>query len=82
MRIKELLGVPVLDSKANEIGKVDDIDFDSENGSFDTMIINLDKGFFSKESVEIDFDEIDTIGDYVILKSEIVTIEKPDVEIE
>ena len=71
MKIREFLGSTVLDKNAYEVGKVDDIDFDKETGKIDKITLTLQKNIFSKDEIEIDFDDVATIGAYVILNKEI-----------
>ena len=71
MRMKAILGSSVLDSKANDIGKIVDLEFDSANGKFTKIIVSLKKGLISNDEIEIDYNDISTIGDYVLLKTTI-----------
>ena len=63
MRAKQFFGITVLDKKVKEVGKVEDVDIDTETGSVTTLVISLQKGLLSNDSIEVDFDKIDTIGD-------------------
>ncbi len=78
MKIKEFIGSTVLDKNANVVGKVENIDFDTETGNIETITLTLQKNLFSRDELEISFEDIATIGAYVILNKE---IEKP-VEVE
>lgn len=80
MKIKEFLGSTVLDKNAFEVGKVDNIDFNQENGQIEKVTLTLQKNIFSKDEIEIDFDDIATIGAYVILNKEIPKEEEETVE--
>ena len=71
MKIKEFLGSTVLDKNANVVGKVDNIDFNTETGKIEKISLTLQKNIFSKDELEIDFDDVATIGAYVILNKEI-----------
>lgn len=71
MKIKEFLGCTVLDKNAYEVGKVSNIDFDKETGKIETVTLTLQNNIFSRDELEIDFDDIQTIGAYVILNKEI-----------
>lgn len=71
MKIKEFLGSTVLDKNAYEVGKVSNIDFDKETGKIGTVTLTLQNNIFSRDELEIDFDDIQTIGAYVILNKEI-----------
>lgn len=71
MKIKKFLGSIVLDKNANELGKVADVDFDTETGKIEKITLTLQKNIFSKDELEISFDDVATIGAYVILNKEI-----------
>ena len=71
MKIGEFLGSTVLDKNAYEVGKVDDIDFNPDDGKIEKITLTLQKNIFSKDELEIDFDDVATIGAYVILNKEI-----------
>lgn len=71
MKIKEFLGSTVLDKNAYEVGKVDNVDFDIETGKIEKITLTLQKNIFSRDELEIDFDDIATIGAYIILSKEI-----------
>ena len=83
MRVKDLFGIVVLDSNINEIGKIEDVDFVVDTGVISKVIISTNKGLFSNDSIEINFEEISKIGDYDLLKSEFAaTDEVSEVTIE
>ncbi|WP_295609140.1 PRC-barrel domain-containing protein [uncultured Methanobrevibacter sp.] len=71
MKIREFLGSTVLDKNANEVGKVDNVEFNPEDGKIEKITLTLQKNIFSKDELEIDFDDVATIGAYVILNKEI-----------
>ena len=71
MKIRDFLGSTVLDKNANEVGKVDDVDFNPADGKIEKITLTLQKNIFSKDELEIDFDDVATIGAYVILNKEI-----------
>ena len=81
MKIREFLGSTVLDKNAFEVGKVGDIDFNKETGKIEKITLTLQKNIFSRDELEIDFDDIATIGAYIILNKEIEK-EEPEVEAE
>lgn len=80
MKIRDFLGSTVLDKKAYEVGKVDNIDFNTETGKIEKISLTLQKNLFSKDELEIDFDDVATIGAYVILNKEIPKEEEQPVE--
>ena len=67
MKIRDLLGSTVLDKKAFEVGKIDNVDFDIETGKIEKITLTLQKNLFSKDELEIDCEDVATIGAYVIL---------------
>ena len=64
MYTNELFGKEVLDSNANQIGKVMDIDVDMLQGIVHHMVV---KSSFTKKQV-VTLDKINKIGDKIILK--------------
>ena len=71
MQIKEFLGSIVLDKNAYEVGKVANVDFNTETGKIETIVLTLQKNIFSSDELEISFGDVATIGAYVILNKEI-----------
>ena len=71
MQIKEFIGSTVLDKNANVVGKVDNVDFNTETGKIETIVLTLQKNIFSRDELEISFEDIATIGAYIILNKEI-----------
>ncbi|MBO7444013.1 MAG: PRC-barrel domain-containing protein [Methanobrevibacter sp.] len=71
MKIKQLLGMMALDANANEVGKIDDAEFDPQVGKINAITIVLKKNFISSNKIEIDFEDVKSIGDYVLLDKEI-----------
>lgn len=75
MRAKKFFGITVLDKKVKEVGKVDDVEIDTETGKVVSLIVSLKKGILSNDEIEVDFENIATIGDYILLDTEIETAE-------
>lgn len=71
MKIREFLGSTVLDKNANIVGKVEDVDFETESGKIEEIILTLQKNIFSKDELQISFDDVETIGEYILLNKEI-----------
>lgn len=80
MKIREFLGSTVLDKNAYEVGKVDDIDFNPESGAIEKITLTLQKNLFSRDELEINFEDIATIGAYVILNKEIPKEDEEEAE--
>ncbi len=64
MNTKELLGKEILDVNAKKIGKVSDVDFDIQQGVINHIVIKA--GLTKKYNITLD--NIDKIGDKIILK--------------
>ena len=58
MKIKQLLGMMALDANANEVGKIDDAEFDPKEGKINAITIVLKKNFISSNKIEIDFEDV------------------------
>ena len=71
MRAKQFFGITVLDKKVNEVGKVEEVDIDTETGNITTLIVSLQKGILSNDLIEVGYDKIATIGDCILLNTEI-----------
>ena len=80
MKIKEFLGSTVLDKNAYEVGRVDNVDFNTQTGEIEKITLTLQKNLFSKDEIEIDFEDVATIGAYVILNKEIPKAQEEKVE--
>ena len=59
-----------------------DFDIDQKEGTINSMIVSLKKGVFSKEELEVPFEDIETIGGYVILAKELPKPEEAEEEVE
>ena len=73
VKIREFLGSTVLDKNANIVGKVEDVDLETESGKIEEIILTLQKNIFSKDELQISFDDVETIGEYILLNKEINT---------
>jgi sporulation protein YlmC with PRC-barrel domain len=78
MRIKELLGMQVLDTDANDIGKVTDADFNESTGQINKIAVSLKKNLLSHDEVLVHYNNIQSIGDYVLLNINISRDDKED----
>ena len=70
--VKDLIGKEVLDSDVNNMGIVDDIEFDKESNEILSLVLKR-KGISntlraSKSEDIVPFDLVKTIGDKIILK--------------
>ena len=64
MNTHELFGKEVLDASANKIGKVVDLDFDTQKGMIDHIIVKA--GLTTRYAFSLD--KRDKIGDTIVLK--------------
>lgn len=72
MKIKNILGMKVLDNKANEVGKINDVEFDVETGKIGEISISLKKNLLDKNNdVTVKYENVKSIGDYVLLDIDI-----------
>ena len=74
MRVSKILGKKVLDSNANFIGKISDVEVNVENYEIELIILNTGEISLRKNSYEFTPKDISKIGDYVLLN-----VEKSDV---
>ncbi|WP_461463204.1 PRC-barrel domain-containing protein [Methanobrevibacter sp.] len=72
MKIKNLLGMKVLDTNANEVGKINDVEFDVDDGKIGDITISLKKNLLDKNNdITVKYDNVKSIGDYVLLDIDI-----------
>ena len=87
MKITEIIGKKVLDSKIKEIGKIQDIDVDILENNINEIIINSKEFSIRKDYIKISPEDISGVGDYILLKINKEDLssknkeEVPDVEI-
>jgi sporulation protein YlmC with PRC-barrel domain len=65
--LKKIYGMTVIDHTGQDIGKIKKIDFDEINGKIKLFVVELHKGHFKHEKIEITFDKIQGITDNVVL---------------
>jgi sporulation protein YlmC with PRC-barrel domain len=70
MKVTELLGKKVLDKNAMGVGKVSDMDIDAVEGTVATITISSSDFSIGRDDFEITNQDIDQVGDYVLLKIE------------
>lgn len=72
MKAKEFFGQIVLDANANEIGKVEDLEFDKETGQISAIEVSHSHGAMrGSDRIEVSYEDIQKIGEYILLKNEI-----------
>jgi len=75
MKVSEFLGTRVLDKNAKEIGRVSDMYINPIMGIVNVITISTNEFGIRKKDIEIKPDEIEVLGDYLLLK-----IEKADID--
>lgn len=75
MKVSEFLGTRVLDKNGFEIGKVVDMFVEPKKGVINNIIISTGEFGLRRKDLEITTEDIEGMGDYVILN-----IEKTEVE--
>ncbi len=76
--LDDVIGKEILDSSANIVGKVKDIEIDNSLNRIESLII-IKKGFSKKimssnAEEKIPFENIDHVGDKIILKQDLKDI--------
>ncbi len=87
MNLKKFLGMLALDINANEIGKIRDVEFDQETGQITKIIVASKKNIMSSDDVALDFSDVKSIGDYVLVnttaeKVKATIVEEAEAEVE
>ncbi|MBI5680924.1 MAG: PRC-barrel domain-containing protein [Methanobacterium sp.] len=67
MKTSEILGKKVIDKNAYEVGKVHDFDLDTKKWSINGIYVS--SGILGSD-FRVSIDEVDKIGDFIILKIE------------
>ena len=75
MKISELMGKRVLDKNAMEIGKVSEVDLMPKEGIINTITISTGEMWVRNKTFEIKPNNIQQVGDYLILDLEEAEIE-------
>lgn len=67
MKTSKIIGKKVLDSEANDVGKVSDIDIDIKSNTINKVIINTGELSLRKVNYEVTPSMIAQVGDYILL---------------
>jgi sporulation protein YlmC with PRC-barrel domain len=76
MQVSDFLGKRVLDKNAMEIGKVSDVDLMPKEGVINSITISTGELWIRNKNFEVKPEDIEQIGDYVVLNLEESEIEK------
>ncbi|MDR2545412.1 MAG: PRC-barrel domain-containing protein [Methanobrevibacter sp.] len=71
MRVKNLLGMNVVDKSAIVVGEVEDVDFDQSTGKIQSLIISHKKNIISNKEIIISYNDIENLGDYILLNTSV-----------
>ncbi len=85
MQVSEFRGKKVLDNNAVEIGKVSDIDLMPKEGTITSITVSTGDMWLRNKNFQIKPEDINQIGDYVLLNlegSSIEEIEEEEKEVE
>jgi len=76
MKVSEFLGKKVLDKNAVDVGKISDMDINPKEGIINSLTVSVSDFGLRDKNFEVNINEIDKIGDYLILNIEKTEIEK------
>ena len=78
MKVSEFLGMKVLDKNGFEIGKISDMEIDPSKGSINSLDISRGDMAFKSQNYLVSIDELDKVGDYIILSLGLEDIESKE----
>lgn len=76
MKVSEFIGKKVLDKNALEIGKVSEVDISPKEGVIDSITVSTGDIWPRNKNFEIKSEDINQIGDYLLLNIEGSSIEE------
>lgn len=76
MKVSEFLGKKVLDKNAVDVGKISDMDIKPKEGKINSLTVSVSEFGLRDKYFEVNINEIDKIGDYLILNIEKTEVEK------
>lgn len=71
MKVNKILGMLAIDKNGIEIGKISNLDIDTETGEVITVTITKRENPIKSTNLLILFSEIKTIGDYIIVDKDV-----------
>lgn len=69
MKVSQIIGKKVLDSNANIIGKIHEMDIDLKEKCVKMLILNPVEISLKRVNIEVNPDLISEVGDYVLLNT-------------
>lgn len=75
MKVSEFLGKRVLDKNALEIGKISDMEINPLEGAIISVTVSKGELSFRQQAFMVTIDQLDKVGDYVVLKESSETLE-------
>lgn len=71
MKVDKILGMLAIDKNGIEIGKISNLDIETETGEVITVTITKRENPIKSTNLLILFSEIKTIGDYIIVDKDV-----------
>ena len=71
MNIKSIFGKQVIDSRAEKIGKIEDMDLNTKTGKINSVLIDLKTNIRSQGKIIVEYEHVTTIGEYVFIDIEV-----------
>lgn len=71
MNIKSIIGKSVIDKRAEKIGKIEDLDLNTETGNVHSILIDLKKNVRSQGKIVVEYEHVTAIGEYVFIDIEV-----------
>lgn len=71
MNIKSIIRKNVIDKRAEKIGKIEDMDLNTETGKINSVLIDLKKNVRSQGKIIVEFKDVTAIGEYVFIDIEV-----------
>ena len=71
MNIKSIFWTIVIIKRAEKIGKIEDMDLNTETGKINSVLIDLKKNVRSQGKLIVEFKDVTAIGEYVFIDIEV-----------
>ncbi len=67
MNIKSIIGKNVIDKRAEKIGKIEDMDLNTETGHINSILIDLKTNVRSQGKIIVEYEHVTAVGEYVFI---------------
>ena len=71
MNIKSIFGKQVIDSRAEKIGKIEDMDLNTKTGKINSVLIDLKTNIRSQGKIIVEYEHVTAVGEYVFIDIEV-----------